>query len=144
MGANIIVGGLVLQLLFFALFIGAAVAFAHKVREHSAGQTSAPSSDTLCVQDVSLDYCKHLRVLYAVSGLIMLRNVLRVIEYAQGQDGYLLGHEWVLYIFDAVPMVAVMVLLNIWHGSEIMAFLRGHGKFAYNAFWMTTFDGERI
>ena len=45
---------------------------------------------------------KHHYTLYAVSGLIMARSIFRVIEYAMGQKGYLLSHEWTMYTFDSL------------------------------------------
>ena len=55
----------------------------------------------------------------------MMRSVIRMVEYAQGNAGYILTHEAFLYIFDAVPMLGVMTLLNVVHPSEIYALLRG-------------------
>jgi hypothetical protein len=46
-------------------------------------------------------------MLYAVSGLIMIRSIFRLVEYGEGMDGYLMSHEWTAYLFDAVPMIAV-------------------------------------
>ena len=83
-----------------------------------------------------------MNVLYVTSGLIMVRNIVRVIEYAQGNGGYLLGHEFVLYVFDAVLMLAVMAILNIWHPSEIAAYVKG-GTFSKNGIWLGTLD-ERV
>ena len=48
-----------------------------------------------------------------------------MIEYAQGNDGYLMSHEVYLYIFDAVLMFAAMVLMAWYHPSEINALLAG-------------------
>ncbi|KAH8423962.1 uncharacterized protein LDX57_001718 [Aspergillus melleus] len=64
-------------------------------------------------------YIHHLYPLYAVSWLIMLRSVFRVIEYALGQKGYLLANEWPLFVFDAVPMVCTMVIWGYWHPGTI-------------------------
>jgi len=54
-------------------------------------------------------------ILFSVSSLILLRNVFRVAEYAMGQDGYLLQHEWTLYIFDALLTFGVMSILAIYY-----------------------------
>tara|TARA_R110002060_G_scaffold984_5_gene2271 strand:+ start:888 stop:1130 length:243 start_codon:yes stop_codon:yes gene_type:complete len=48
-----------------------------------------------------------------------------MIEYIQGFDGYLLSHEVYLYIFDAVLMLAVMVIVNVVHPSEVIALIKG-------------------
>ena len=130
LGANVIVGGLVLQLVFFALFIAVAVAFDHAVHARPTARSTKP--------DLA-NWHKHLHVQYAASGLIMVRNIVRVVEYAQGQSGYLLGHEFVLYVFDALLILVVMVVLNVWHPSEIVAFRKG-GVFAKKGFWVGTLD----
>ncbi|KAL3436153.1 putative RTA1 domain protein [Aspergillus tetrazonus] len=62
-----------------------------------------------------------LHMLNAVSALIMERSIFRVVENAMGTDGYLLRHEWTLYIFDSVPMLVVMVLFYIWYPSGLKA-----------------------
>ena len=66
-----------------------------------------------------------MRILYVASVLILIRSLLRLEEYAEGTTGYVLSHEMFLYIFDAVPMLCVMVLLNLVHPSEVYALLRG-------------------
>jgi hypothetical protein len=63
--------------------------------------------------------------LFIGSALIMVRSLFRIIEYLQGFSGYLLSHEVYLYIFDAVLMLAVMVLFNVLHPSEVVALVRG-------------------
>lgn len=134
LGANIVVGGLVLQLIFFGIFIAVAVAFDRAM--HTRPTTRSTKSE-------GVNWRKHLKVLYATSGLILVRNIVRVVEYAQGNDGYLLGHEFILYVFDAALMLVVMVVLNVWHPSEIMAFAKG-GKFSKNGFWLGTLDGSTV
>ena len=126
LGANIIVGGLVLQLIFFGIFIAVAVKFNHAMRLR-------PTARFTRLEVVN--WRKHFKVLYRTSGLIMVRNIVRVVEYAQGNGGYLLDHEFFLYVFDAVLMFVVMAILNVWHPSETMAFAKG-GNFVKNGFWL--------
>ena len=47
----------------------------------------------------------------------MLRNVFRVVEYADGHTGYLMRHEVFVYVFDALPMFAVLLWYNWVHPS---------------------------
>lgn len=49
-----------------------------------------------------------LYLLYATSILITARNIYRVLKYALGQDGYLIAHEWSLFVFDAGLMTIVI------------------------------------
>ena len=118
LGSNIIVGGLILQLLFFIVFLVIAAHFDVIVRKRPTLKSKAPDTH----------WYKHMLVLYAVSTLILVRNLFRVIEYVHGNDGYLLSQEWTLYIFDAVLMLLVMVLLAVVHPSEVNAMLKG-GRF---------------
>lgn len=113
-GESIIVAGLFLQLLFFGLFIVVAVVFHIRIRK-------AQRSSHLLPRATQEDWEKYLYALYAGSGLIVIRSVFRVIEYLMGNDGYLLRHEVFLYIFDAVPMLFVMVLFNVVHPGFLAA-----------------------
>ena len=115
LGANIIIAGLALQLIFFAFFVVVAVAF------YRAMRVLRPNTAEC---EIAANWQRQLKVLYAASGLLIMRNVVRVVEYAQGNGGYLLRHECFLYVFDAVPMVAVMAMWNFWHPSEITAFAK--------------------
>ena len=66
-----------------------------------------------------------MRALYLASALILVRSILRLEEYAEGTTGFVLGHEYFLYIFDSLLMLCVMVLFNLVHPSEVYALLRG-------------------
>ena len=73
---------------------------------------------------IGLSWRKHLNTLYAASALILIRSVFRVIEFKQGNDGYLLGYEVFLYIFDATLMLGVMALFHVVHPKEVSEVLR--------------------
>lgn len=113
MGENLIVGGLFVQLAFFGFFVIAAGIFQTRGRRHLS---SLPPTIT---------WKKHLYVLYFTSILILIRSIFRVIEYLQGNDGYLLSHEVYLYIFDALLMFSVMASMNIVHPGDIAIMLKG-------------------
>lgn len=111
LGQNIIIGGLVLQILFFGLFIVASCVFHYRI-------SAVPTTRS---RAVDAPWNRYLWVLYGASGLIMIRNIFRVIEYGQGQDGYLLSTETWLYVFDATLMFVTMVLFQVWHPSRIIS-----------------------
>jgi hypothetical protein len=46
----------------------------------------------------------------------MFRSIVRVAEFVQGFEGEIYTHEVFLFLFDAIPMAAVMVIFNIWYG----------------------------
>jgi len=108
-GENVILGGLVLQILTFFIFIVTAAIW-HK---RMASYTSMSGSL------MGLDWPKYLYSLYAVSCLILIRNIVRCAEYGGGSDGYLLSHEWTVYVFDALLMVFVLAISVMWYGDGI-------------------------
>ncbi|KAL3463755.1 RTA1 like protein-domain-containing protein [Aspergillus heterothallicus] len=105
----IVICGLVVQIGVFGFFIASAVVFERRMGRALASTTGREA----------LLWKKHLYPLYAVSALIMVRSVFRVVEYAMGQKGYLLAHEWPMFVFDAVLMVGVMVIWGVWHPGLI-------------------------
>jgi hypothetical protein len=127
-GEKLIVAGLFTQLFFFAIFIGVAGVFHYRlVKGRPMGRRTARNhqlitseSRTIATHNLDeLPWQRHLYNLYITSGLIMVRSIFRVVEYLQGNAGYLLSHEVFLYVFDAVLMLAVMGLFNWVHPSEI-------------------------
>ncbi len=115
-GEKIIIGGLAVQILFFGLFFVTAILFQLRGKEY------------LATLDRNIPWKKHLFALYIVSVLILIRSVFRVIEYVQGNAGYLLRHEVFLYVFDAALMFIVMVLLNVCHPGDIALLLESQRK----------------
>ncbi|KAL4998977.1 RTA1 like protein [Aspergillus recurvatus] len=101
---GIVIIGLMIQIFVFGFFLVTAMVFEKRMKRE-------PTSEA--------PYTHHLYPLYAVSLLIMLRSIFRVIEYGMGQKGYLLANEWPLFLFDAVPMVGVMVIWGVWHPGTI-------------------------
>ncbi|OAA75984.1 RTA1 like protein [Akanthomyces lecanii RCEF 1005] len=98
-GQNIIVSGLIFQILIFGIFCVVSLSF--HLRFARKGLVN-------CYLDIP--WSSVLVMLYATSGLVMLRNIFRVVEYAMGQDGYLLSTEWCVYVFDGVLMFLAVAL----------------------------------
>lgn len=111
-GKDIIVAGLFAQLIFFGLFILAAVIFHTRLNK-------APTQ--LCYER---PWQKHLLGLYIVSALILVRSIVRVVEYIQGYHGYIMSHEVFLYIFDATVMFFAMASMNWIHPGEVARYVR--------------------
>lgn len=116
-GNNIVIAGLVIQILFFAFFVAAAVVF-HK-RFGAAGPTVEDGSGSGLVGVRGFPWVGMMHMLYGTSALILARCIFRIVEYVMGPEEYLLTHEWTLYVFDGVLMVAVMVVFYWWYPSEI-------------------------
>lgn len=114
-GEKIVIAGLFIQIFVFGLFMTVALIFHLSIHR----SPTKKSSEILPI------WHRHLYTLYIASVLIMVRSVFRAIEYIMGNDGYLLRNEVYLYIFDAVLMLAVLVLFNIVHPSEVKSLLKG-------------------
>lgn len=99
-GQGIVVAGLAFHVVVFGVFFAAAALFHVRMRRDGAAG-SVPEH---------IGWEQLLSALYVASGLIMGRSIFRMIEFVMGHDGYLLSTEWPLYVFDAVPMLAVMVV----------------------------------
>ena len=58
-------------------------------------------------------------VLYLCCGLILVRSIYRVIEYATGPLGVVQSTEIYFYVFDAGSILIVAALLNIFHPRQL-------------------------
>ncbi|RMZ79311.1 hypothetical protein DV737_g3439, partial [Chaetothyriales sp. CBS 132003] len=109
LGERIILGGLILQIVIFAVFIVVVGVYHARVWIDRLGRA----------RNTNIPWERYLLVLYLLSVIISGRNVFRVAEYAMGSDGYLLTHEWTLYAFDATQMVIVMVVSLVWYKARL-------------------------
>lgn len=97
LGSNIIVGGLIFQIAIFGIFMATALVFQRRFKRHAGSGVSN-----------GVPWQASLNMLYVTSACVMVRNIFRVAEYAMGSDGYLLGVEWGVYVFDAALMTITM------------------------------------
>ncbi|KAF2148835.1 hypothetical protein K461DRAFT_212001, partial [Myriangium duriaei CBS 260.36] len=90
MGRYIVLTGLGLQLLLFAVFIATATIF-HRRLINNNDFGNVPQA---------LKLGQALLSVYIASLLITVRNAYRFVEYASGNKRYLFLHEWPLYVLD--------------------------------------------
>lgn len=111
-GEHVILIGLVIQIIFFAVFIITAGIFHWRmIRTPTAKSHQVP-------------WLPHMNILYATNTLILIRCLFRAIEYGQGNDGYLLRHEAYLYTLDSSLMIIVVAAYIIRYPNEISDYLR--------------------
>ncbi|RSL67385.1 hypothetical protein CEP51_012664 [Fusarium floridanum] len=108
-GEKIIIAGLFCQICIFGFFIITAMLFHRRI-------TVAP---TRVAERGDVPWRRYLWVLYITSFIILVRSVFRVVEYLQGNSGYLISHEIFLYIFDTILMVIVMLIFLIWYVEQL-------------------------
>ncbi|GKT61925.1 RTA1-like protein [Colletotrichum tofieldiae] len=116
-GKTVILLGLAVQIIFFALFVSATAVFHRRLLKR------APP---VVLEEEAYEGWKRfysgwrgvLTVLYTASGLIFVRSIFRLVEYVQGHDGVLLNTEVYLYLFDALLMLGVVAITAIFHPTS--------------------------
>ena len=131
---GIAIAGLIIQIVIFGVFWLTSWLFHTRMRRDSASWCAVPPELPQWEQTMLM--------LYAVSALIMLRSIFRVIEFVMGAEGYLLGHEWPLYIFDTLPMLAVMGIFWQWFPSSVND--KGHRVTSVSLQGLNVHPGERL
>lgn len=114
LGNNIIIGGLVLQLIWFGLFVVVTLIFHRRMMLSPTARSYQPD----------IKWKSYLHALYVASALIIVRNIFRLIEYCQGGNGYLLTTEVFVYCLDALPMFLVVAWFLWKYPGEISGLLR--------------------
>ncbi|RGP61397.1 hypothetical protein FSPOR_10018 [Fusarium sporotrichioides] len=110
-GQSIIMVGLILQIFAFTLFIVCTLTL--QLRIHS-------NPPVHCLAGLVTHYRRYFIALYFTSGLFLIRNLVRIIEYKQGGDGPLLSTEAFLYVFDSCFMLAIIILVLILHPGRLI------------------------
>ncbi|KAL4871463.1 hypothetical protein BDV12DRAFT_194522 [Aspergillus spectabilis] len=124
LGEKVTIGGLGVQLAFFKFFNDNLCLFHHRIRKsltpaESIFSTQAAVKKTM-LRWMALKWESILIGLYAASILILIRSIFRLVEYIQGNDGYLISHEVFMYIFDSALMFLTMVVMNIVHPGVVL------------------------
>lgn len=110
LGNTVILVGLGIQVVVFGLFIITTILFHLRI----AKQPTAKSFS------VTTDWKGMIWVLYASSGLILVRSLFRMIEYAMGWDSVLMQSEVYLFVLDGVLMVLVGIMFLWWHPGKVL------------------------
>ncbi|KAJ0415768.1 RTA1 like protein [Aspergillus carlsbadensis] len=118
LGEDITVGGLAVQLAFFSVFMVTCGIFHRRIRQTPTHEVNILSARLREQKRRGWEIV--LVGLYAASVLILVRSIFRVVEYVQGNDGYLISHEVYMYVFDAALMLFAMVVMNVCHPSAIL------------------------
>ncbi|KAF7590355.1 hypothetical protein BBP40_002958 [Aspergillus hancockii] len=115
-GETITIVGLAVQLAFFSVFIVTSTIMHWRIRKTPTQKTlERPEKDWSQTTWVSI-----MAVLYVSSVLILVRSIFRLVEYAQGNAGYLISHEVFMYVFDSMLMFLAMVVMSIYHPCRLL------------------------
>lgn len=108
-GEHIIVAGLFLQIVFFGLFIAVMCLFQVRISRN-------PTELAVAMRNQPHRFRNWRTVLMSLnlmSLLILVRSIVRVIEFMQGHTGQIISHEVFLYVLDAIPMALVVLLFDL-------------------------------
>jgi len=111
LGQKIMLIGLFVQLLFFGFFLSISIVFFVRMRRIPA-RASVP-------QHGRNAWPALLKLMLCAAVIVILRCIFRIIEFAQGHDGYIASHEVYLYIFDSAPMLVVQVMFHFIRADRV-------------------------
>lgn len=119
-GLHVYMGGVGMQILTICVFLALCIRFQIKIYRQEASALS--SGQGVHMRDFnSPTNARHLLyLLYTVLGLIVYRNIYRLIEFSSGVHSSITEHEWYPYVFDAVPMFFALVAFNVLHPGRIL------------------------
>lgn len=129
-GEHVIIGGLFVQIIFFGFFMVTSIIFDLRLLRNPTQASS----------ELSFIWRRHLSALYATSILILIRSVVRVVEYMEGYQGYVMTHEAFIYVFDALLMFVVMLIMIYIHPSQINCLIGRSERFFQKAFYLESAD----
>ncbi|KAJ5201504.1 RTA-like protein [Penicillium cinerascens] len=116
-GQNVIIGGLVVRIVFFGFSLISALDFQRRLTSHPTAEGGAAHTPKR----------KTLHALHTSSILVLVRSVVRVVEYIEGTDGFLMSNEVFIYVFDGLLVFVLMVIFVVIHPSEVNCLL-GRGE----------------
>ena len=110
-GKKCILGGLIFQEVALVFFTYIAIRVQNKLSRE-------PTDVSLGIGHV-LKWRRFFAVMYVATVLLMVRNLIRLIEFAQGPLGTIASNEAFIYVFDAVPMALVMVAPLVFYPARL-------------------------
>ncbi|KAL9060036.1 MAG: hypothetical protein Q9162_000886 [Coniocarpon cinnabarinum] len=117
--SNTLAFGLVVQAAIIILFLAVCTIFAVKGKRWNA------LTIWKVEPNVRSQWQRLLYAIIAANALILLRTIFNMIETfalaKTSQDdvsAYLLNHEWTYCVFDAIPMLASVILLLVFHPGQ--------------------------
>jgi hypothetical protein len=108
---KIILGGLLVQLVALSFFCYMTW---HTYRSIGRQERKA------FAPDAGVNWKNHFRTVFFTASLVLVRSLVRAVEYAQGDEGFIISHEVFIYLFDAAIMWLVMVAFVIVHPSRLL------------------------
>ncbi|KAJ7108011.1 RTA1-domain-containing protein [Mycena crocata] len=126
LGANIMLGGIIFQLVAIIAYASCAYDFLrhynanHPIREkHLAAQVARPMDPFVKLQIYALSFS---------TSVLFIRSIYRVIELATGWHGKVIETEIYFNIFDGAMVVLAIYTINIAHPGLLLGSYRSHQR----------------
>lgn len=126
LGKNIILVGLGIQMVTFGFFVLASIRFSFFLRS-TLREVPLPAER---------NWRLFLRVINVASVIVLIRTVMRFIEFGSGVHSYPGNNEWFFYVFDSTPMWLVAAAFTVFHPGYFLPYLgirRKHKEFSKHA-----------
>ncbi|KAI0534690.1 putative RTA1 domain protein [Xylaria digitata] len=108
---KVVLGGLLAQLVALAVFMLITWLVKRRIKH---------SPTHIILKDTSINWKNHFRAIMIVTLLIIVRSVVRTIEYVQGEGGTVISNEAFIYVFDAALMWLVMAIYLALHPGRLV------------------------
>ncbi|GIK00110.1 hypothetical protein Aspvir_004127 [Aspergillus viridinutans] len=110
-GKKAVLAGLVFALVVFGVFVWVAGAFHRRLdAEPTAVVRECPR----------LGWKRYMWAIYISCGMLMLRNLVRTIQFASEKGSPLNSEEAYIYVFDAALMASSIGVLVVWHPGRLV------------------------
>ncbi|KAJ8112561.1 hypothetical protein OPT61_g5097 [Boeremia exigua] len=109
-GTTLVMAGLITQVVIFFIYITLTASVHVRLNRNPTNLSD----------HAALSWRRIMWNLYFVSGLFLIRNFIRIIEFKQGDEGWLLGNEAPIYIFDGGFMLVIVVMMAVVHPGRLV------------------------
>jgi hypothetical protein len=106
-----LLAGIIIQFSALAVFMAQIVFLEMKI---------ARNPPLVLIRDPSIKWRRHFRAIEVTAVLLIVRAIVRAVEYLQGQNGEIMSHEVYLYVFDAALMLLVMLVFLGVHPKNLV------------------------
>jgi hypothetical protein len=110
-GKKAVLAGLIFALVVFGVFVWVAAVFHRRLdAEPTAVVRECPR----------LGWKKYMWAIYISCGMLMVRNLVRTIQFGSPKGSALNTEEAFIYVFDAALMAGSVLVLVVWHPGRLV------------------------
>lgn len=119
-GMKAVLGGLIFILIVFCLFVLVAVVFHRRL---------ARNPTPVVRRNPELAWRRYMWAIYISCLTMIVRNLVRTIEFGASKGSAVNTQEAYIYVFDAAMMAISMAVVVVWHPGRLIRRLRKEDKY---------------